>query len=164
MQLFLVRFFVMTSILYLLFYINHNAFILDINYEILKITATSAAFFIEYFIDGVRIFENMIYIDSQALQIIDSCSSVEIQALITIAILSLRSDVKTKATWLVISNIALFVLNIVRIIILAVVVKYFNGYHDFFHYYLLQGAMILAAIIIFWLYIESTNKNPQVSH
>jgi archaeosortase B (VPXXXP-CTERM-specific) len=98
-----------------------------------------------------------------AVEIIDECTGLLEMVIFLAAVLSFGTTIRKKALGLLMGIPAIYLFNVLRIIVLVLVGAYWPGAFDFMHTYFWQVTLILmiGSVWVGWLYlVVYREKNP----
>ena len=98
-----------------------------------------------------------------AVEIIDECTGLLEIVIFMAAVLSFGTTIRKKALGLLLGIPAIYLFNVLRIIVLVLVGAYWPGAFDFMHTYFWQVTLILmiGSVWVGWLYlVVYREKNP----
>lgn len=107
------------------------------------------------FSSNVSIIGRDIICDGFPVTIISECTGLLEMVILSAAIMAYLSSVRAKLIGLILGNIAIYILNIVRVAVLVLVGAHSRPAFDFMHLYFWQGTLIIMVTLIWlaWLYL-----------
>jgi len=146
---FLITFAICSATLYLTYYIFRQSF------EPLKnLTATITANLIGSFGFEARSSGNIVFVDGFRMEIIDECVGIFSSIVYVSGVIAYPSSLRSKSIGIAFGVPTLYVIDIFRLVILAVVGVSNPEMFDYVHVYLWQATFILFIIAVFYVWVS----------
>ncbi len=98
-------------------------------------------------------------VDNQAVyRVIEGCNALSVMILFTAFIVAFAQGWKKTIAFIMGGLLFIYVVNIVRLVLLAIVYKEYESYADFAHE-IIFPAVIYGAVVLLWIYWISTLKS-----
>jgi archaeosortase B (VPXXXP-CTERM-specific) len=127
----------------------------DALFPLMTFTAQLTSAVVSLFGSDVFCFKQMVTFNGFSVEIIDECTGLLEMLIYSVAVLSFSASIKQKLIGLAAGIPAIYLFNLLRIIVLLIVGSYSQEWFDFLHLYLWQVTLIvmIAAVWIGWLYL-----------
>jgi archaeosortase B (VPXXXP-CTERM-specific) len=133
----------------------------DVIYAMMTITADIECLILGLFSERVSCSENLVSFQGFPVKIIVECTGIYEVLIFSAAVLAFPTSWSKRATGLLMGAPLLYVFNVVRIIVLILVGKYWSSIFDFMHIYFWQATLILMITSVWLLWIVKVVKNDR---
>ncbi|HIE32008.1 MAG TPA: exosortase H [Methanosarcinales archaeon] len=123
-----------------------------------NITASVLGFLLRIFGLEVTVTGNTLTLDGLSLRIIDECTAMFGSIVYVSCVLAYPTDLKKKGIGIVFGIPCLYVINIVRLVVLAFVGISNPGIFEFVHTYLWQTIFIVFVIVVWLIWVDRVVK------
>jgi len=122
---------------------------------LLEFTATVSGAIASLFAGAVTWSGRDVICDGFPVTIISECTGLLEMVIFTSAVVAYPSSLRSKLIGFLSGNVAIYVLNIVRIVVLVLVGAHSRRVFDFLHLYFWQATLVImiAAVWVAWLYL-----------
>ncbi|MBU0757151.1 MAG: archaeosortase/exosortase family protein [Nanoarchaeota archaeon] len=146
--LFIFNFIFWNIIVFRSYFLNHIASVL---YKITSVLGLSLG------IQG-----NIVILKNYNFEIIYECTGIFSMMIFSSCILAYPTENKKKLIGIIFGIISLYLINLVRLIILAIIGNFFPKFFDLFHKFFWQATLILFVILLFLIWKEKiVDKNEK---
>jgi len=133
--------------------------VLDIDGRYSRSVGSVTAFFLDLLGTPVSTQGTILTVSGIGLDIRFGCNGLEAVLIYAIALLAFPAPWGRKAAGIVAGFVVLQVLNILRIMALALVRVHYPEFFDVFHIYIAQGILIAVALVLFLAWIGYAQKS-----
>lgn len=114
-----------------------------------------------------NLFDNSAIITNTAISSSDfnfevtaECTSIGPTAILLSAIIAWPSTIKEKIKGIIVGAVALFIINLIRMLTLFHIGSHFPNQLDLFHYYVWQGIIVLLALGLWVFWMDKMVQSP----
>lgn len=117
------------------------------------------------FTNEIGLSRKLLSYDGFVVTIVDECTGIYEVIIFTAAVLAFPTSLRNKLVGLVAGNALIYLFNLVRIVFLILVGRYFPAIFEFMHIYFWQATMILmiASVWLLWLIKVVRRAKPRPS-
>ena len=121
---------------------------------IVRATAILEYWILVPFTDLVVLSKPVVYLDHFAVRIIGECTGIFEMVIYTASVMAFPTSWRKRGLGLLIGIPTIYAFNLLRIMCLLVVGRYFSSMFDFFHLYFWQTTLIImiTSVWLFWIY------------
>lgn len=121
--------------------------------DFMAVTATACGAILDVFYDNVDFTGRYLSFHGFSVEIIEECTGIFEMLIFLAALISYPASWRSKLIGLILGIPALYLLNVIRIIFLAVVGAHHSSLFDFMHLYFWQATLILMITTVWVLWI-----------
>jgi archaeosortase B (VPXXXP-CTERM-specific) len=149
------------AIAYPRFVQNHQRFI----QSLIVGTADLLHLLFDLFSDRISGSHKLLMYDGFLVSIVDECTGIYEVIIFTAAVLAFPAKPGDKLIGIVFGNLIIYAFNILRIVLLILIGRYFPSLFEFMHLYFWQATMILmiASVWVLWLVKVVQRDRPTIS-
>jgi len=128
-------------------------------------TADLLRLLFDLFSDRISGSHKLLMYDGFLVSIVDECTGIYEVIIFTAAVLAFPAKPGDKLIGIVFGNLIIYAFNILRIVLLILVGRYFPSLFEFMHLYFWQATMILmiASVWVLWLVKVVQRDRPTIS-
>ena len=132
---------------------------------LLDVTATACGFVLSVFSDGVHYSGKYVSYNGFSVEIIDECTGLLEMVIYLAAVVAFSASIRKKLIGIVAGVPAIYLFNVLRIIVLLIAGSMSKRVFDFMHLYFWQATLILmiATVWIGWLYLVVYREKKPVA-
>ena len=135
----------------------------DLVYGMMTVTADIECWILSLFADKVVCNENLVSFKGFPVKIIVECTGIYEVLIFGAAVLAFPTLWSKRAIGLLLGFPLLYLFNVVRIIVLILVGKYWHSIFDFMHIYFWQATLILMITSVWMLWIFKVVRDDETS-
>ena len=133
----------------------------DVVYGMMTATATIECAILSLYTDEVRCVENLVMFMGFSVKIIVECTGIYEILIFGAAVLAFPTSWSKRAIGLLLGFPLLYLFNVVRIIVLIFVGKFWKEIFDFMHIYFWQATLILMITSVWLLWIFKVVRDDE---
>ncbi len=123
-----------------------------------RITASLLGFLLQLFGFDVMVSGIYVTVDNLTLKIIDECTAMFGSIVYISCILAYPSDIQKKITGIALGIPSLYIINMIRLVVLAFVGLAYPDIFEYVHTYLWQTIFIIFVIVIWLIWVDRVVK------
>jgi len=117
-------------------------------------TATSVHLLLSVFTDATTVRNLIVTFDGFAVSIIIECVGLLEMLIYSACVAAFPAPIKSRVAGIVLGCLAIFAFNLLRIVTLLIVGRYWGEYFDFFHVYFWQATLIAMIVSVLYGWIR----------